>query len=42
MEHNIVQYLHSAILDSATVNKATATTNSAASKRATSNSEALK
>ena len=42
MKHNIVQYLHSATLDSATVNTATAKINSAASKSTTANSEALK
>ena len=37
MEHNILQYLHSATLNSATVINATATT-----KGAPANSEALK
>ena len=42
MEHNIVQYLHSATLDRATINSATAAINSATSKSATAYSEALK
>ena len=41
MEHNIVQYLHNTTLDCATVKSATTTINSAASKSATANSEAL-
>ena len=40
MEHNIVQQLRSATLDSETVNSATI--NSATSKSATSNNETLK
>ena len=41
MEHNIVQYLHSATLDSATVNSATTAINSATSKSVIANNEAL-
>ena len=41
MEHNIVQYLHSATLDSATANIATTAINSATSKSVAANNEAL-